>query len=359
MYSSHATRSGVGFDGLFQCGDHACHFFCSADDLSEILVPYFKTGLERNEFCIWVTGSPYGKDRAVSEMRAAMSDFDRRSAAGQIEIFGQDEWYAKLAVLSTAEKVQGWLSRKDEAVALGYAGLRGSGNTPFLDEASWDDFLIYERAIDEAYKDQRIIGLCSYPIHGCSAAAVVDVTHCHRLGLAKRRGRWDLIEVRRHGCEISAQGHDPPAASAWQGEEVRRVIEDQLAMIIGADSERLTLEGGYVHLSGSQAAKLGVLISEFVSNATRYGALSSTQGKLAVRWHVVANGSRHLHIQWTESGMSSLTIPDKIGRGTQLLAAAVENCVRVFNNTGMVCKFELNLESNHLNLLPLGTRNPP
>jgi two-component sensor histidine kinase len=99
------------------------------------------------------------------------------------------------------------------------------------------------------------------------------------------------------------------------------------------------------------SVQLGILISEFASNAARYGALSSTQGKLAVQWHVIANGSRRLHIQWTESGMSSLTIPDKIGRGTRLLAGAVQNCLRVFDNAGTVCTFELNLESSHVNLV--------
>jgi MEDS: MEthanogen/methylotroph, DcmR Sensory domain len=102
MYSSHTTRSGVGLDEPFRWGDHVCHFFRSADDLGEILVPDFKAGLERNEVCVWVTGHPYGRDRAVSEMRAAMSDFDRRTAADQIQIFTQDEWYAKQELMSTA-----------------------------------------------------------------------------------------------------------------------------------------------------------------------------------------------------------------------------------------------------------------
>ena len=232
---------------------------------------------------------------------------------------------------------------------VGYPGVRGSGNTSFLDESTWDDFLIYERAINEAVKDQRIIGLCSYPVDGCSAAAVVDVTRCHRLGLAKRHGHWDLIEVMRHSRETSAVGHDQLVTQ--QGQEVQRVIEDQLAILIGAYPERITLKGAHVHLSESQAAKLGVLISEFATNAARHGALSSVQGKLAVQWRVVINGSRLLHIRWTESGMASLTIPDKIGRGTQLLAGAVQNCIRVFDTAGMECTFELNLESKHVNLV--------
>ena len=341
MYSSISTRRGVGLDGLFQCGDHVCHFYHSADNLGEVLVPYFKAGLERNERCLWVTAHPYGKDRAASEMRVAMPDFDRRTAAGQIQIFGEDEWYATLAAQSTAEKVQCWLSQKDEALALGYAGLRGSGNTSFLDEGSWDDFLIYERAVDEAFRDQRILALCSYPVNGCSANAMLDVTHCHGQGLAKRHGHWDLIEVRGDDRAASAGEHDQHETSALQGADLRQVIEDQLAILIGAFPERISLTGAHVQLSPSQAAKLAVLLSELAANAASYGALSSSQGKVDVQWRLVINGSGCLHIKWTEKGMAGLTIPNKIGRGTQLLARTVENCVRVFHTTGMVCTFEL------------------
>jgi hypothetical protein len=271
-----------------------------------------------------------------------MSDFDRRTSDGQIQIVDQDEWYAKLGALSTAEKVQCWLSQKEEALALGYAGLRGSGNTSFLDEGSWDDFLTYERAVDEAFKDQRILALCSYPINGCSADAMLKVTHCHGHGLAKRNGRWDLIEVKKDGAEASALEHDPLATSAWQGVEFRQVIEDQLALLIGAYPDRISLNGGHhVQLSPSQTAKLAVLFSELVANAARYGALSSTHGKVDVQWRLVVNGSGRLHIEWTEKGMSGLTIPNKIGRGTRLLAGTVQNCERVFHTTGMVCTFEL------------------
>jgi MEDS: MEthanogen/methylotroph, DcmR Sensory domain len=341
MYSSQPIRRGVGLDGLFERGDHVCHFYHAADDLGEVLVPYFKAGLERNERCLWVTAHPYGIERAASEMRVAMSDFDRRTAAGQIQIFDHDEWYAKLAVLSTAEKVQCWLSQKEEALALGFSGLRGSGNTSFLDEGSRDDFLIYERGVDEAFRDRRILALCSYPISMCSADAMLDVTHCHRHGLAKRHGHWDLIEVMSHGREVPGVEHDPRATSAWQGVELRQVIEDQLAIFIGAFPERISLSGGHVQLSPSQTAKLAVLFSELAANAARYGALSSTRGEVDVQWRIVVNGSGRLHIKWIEEGMSGLTIPDKIGLGTRLLAGTVQNCERVFHTTGMVCTFEL------------------
>jgi two-component sensor histidine kinase len=133
------------------------------------------------------------------------------------------------------------------------------------------------------------------------------------------------------------------------GKKFKESSEDQLAILIGAYPERITLKGA--RSSFRVAANLGVLISQFATNAAKTRGLSSVQGKLAVQWRVVINGSRLLHIRWTESGMASLTIPDKIGGRTQLLAGAVQNCMRVFDTAGMECTFELNLESKHVNLV--------
>jgi hypothetical protein len=124
MYSAHSIRRDVRLDALFQPGDHVCHFGSSADELSEILVPYFKAGLERNECCVWITGHPFGKDRAVSEMRAAVPDFDRRTAAGQMRILVQEECRGKYRAMTTAEKVRAWLAEKDEAIRSGYGSAR-------------------------------------------------------------------------------------------------------------------------------------------------------------------------------------------------------------------------------------------
>jgi hypothetical protein len=346
MYSSRSPRSTAEIDSLFQSGDHVCHFFRSAADLSEILVPYFKVGLERNELCVWVTSHPYGKNRATSELRAAMSDFDRRSATGQIQIFDHDEWYAKHAAMSTTEKIQCWLSQRDAGVALGYAGLRCSGNTSFLNKRMWEEFLVYERAVNEAFKDQSIIGLCSYALDTCPAEAVADVVRCHQFALAKRHGRWRLIDVGGQGHKASAvTEHDAFTISGWQC-GLRWLIEDQLAIYIGAYPERVSLKGGHVHLSESLANNLRPLFNELVINAAKYGALSSTRGKLVVQWRVVANGSRNLHIKWSESGISSMTIANNIGLGTQLIAGALQNYTRAFD--GIECTFDLTSDTRSL-----------
>jgi two-component sensor histidine kinase len=104
---------------------------------------------------------------------------------------------------------------------------------------------------------------------------------------------------------------------------------------------RVKLDGRHVSLPALAAAKLRLAVHELAANALTVGALANAQGKLVVRWRVSANSSRRLHVDWTEHGMSGLTIPERIGRGTRVIASTVENYVRIFEPTGMRCTFEL------------------
>lgn len=51
-------NSGIDVIGGIPWGSHFCNFFDSREDLLEILVPYFRTGLINNEFCLWITSDP-------------------------------------------------------------------------------------------------------------------------------------------------------------------------------------------------------------------------------------------------------------------------------------------------------------
>ena len=112
---------------------------------------------------------------------------------------------------------------------------------------------------------------------------------------------------------------------------------------MAADHARIALEGIHVELSRGQTTRLALVVQELVVNATRHGALSSPQGKIAVQWRLSTNGSRRLYLTWAESGASNLAIPEKVGFGTRLIAGLVENYQRVFSPEGMTCTFELSL----------------
>src|SRR5215813_12938387 len=77
-----------------ECGSHLAHVFAAGDELRDVLVPFFKAGLENNERCLWLTGQAFNAEDARSALRAAVPDLDKRERDKQIEIANGDQWYA-------------------------------------------------------------------------------------------------------------------------------------------------------------------------------------------------------------------------------------------------------------------------
>ncbi len=50
--AAETRKTAIGVVGNVPWGTHFCQFYKTKEDLIDILVPYFKAGLENNEFCI-------------------------------------------------------------------------------------------------------------------------------------------------------------------------------------------------------------------------------------------------------------------------------------------------------------------
>jgi PAS domain S-box-containing protein len=145
-----------------QWGSHLAHFFGSGDELRDVLVPYFKAGLENNERCLWVTGQAFTAEEARSALRAAVSHLDKRERDKQIEIANGDEWYAAGEKLRPHDLVSGLMQREQDALGLGYVGLRTNGNCAWVSPDQWADFQEYEGLVQKAVRGRRMICMCSY-----------------------------------------------------------------------------------------------------------------------------------------------------------------------------------------------------
>ncbi len=175
-------------------GTHFCQFYQSKKDLIDIIIPYFKAGLENNEFCFWVTSQPLEVEDAIKAMRDAVPDFHIYMERGQIEIISYIFWCVNGGIYDSERMVNGCFEKLNHAFKSGYEGLRLAVNTSWLKKEEWNDFIDFEKKIDSNVDKCPIIALCSYPLRKCGATKIIDVIINHHFALIKRKGKWENIE---------------------------------------------------------------------------------------------------------------------------------------------------------------------
>ena len=185
---------GIDVVGDVPWGTHLCLFYETTRDITEILVPYFKAGLRHNELCIWVTSEPLPVEGAKAALRKAVKNLDDYINKGQIDILDASEWYTKSGKFHPDVVLDGWIKKESEAVKRGYDGLRLSGNTFWLAESGWREFIDYEAEIENIIGNYRMIAICSYSLHKCGPSEIIDVVENHRYTLVRREGRWELVQ---------------------------------------------------------------------------------------------------------------------------------------------------------------------
>lgn len=213
--------SGIAAVGELPWGSHFCQFYGERVDLVDSLVPYFKAGLENNEQCLWVTSDPFRAEDARTMLRTAVPDLEQRIEHGQIDIIDHGEWYTRAGELTAEQVLKGWIAREDRALSQGYAGLRLTGNTYWLERKDWEGFVDYEARVTETFQSHNILGLCSYCLGKCDSRDVVDVVRNHQFALIRRSGEWELIEsaplktakteLRKLNAELEARVHSRTA----------------------------------------------------------------------------------------------------------------------------------------------------
>jgi two-component sensor histidine kinase len=91
------------------------------------------------------------------------------------------------------------------------------------------------------------------------------------------------------------------------------------------DRDNITIEGVSVGLSARQARMFGLALHELATNAAKYGALSTDDGTVHIRWHLEEGnaGDSQMAVTWEETDGPEITPPERRGFGTRLLKDVV------------------------------------
>ena len=191
---SKIRNSGIDVIGNTPWGTHFCLFYQTKEDLIDILVPYFKAGLENNEYCMWVTSEPLNEKNVEKAIRVAMPNFDEYLKKKQIEIIPYTDWYLRDNTFDFNRVLNGWIEKLENAVENGFEGLRITGNTAWLEKKDWNEFCEYEEEINNVIGNFQMIAICTYSLEKCGSFELLDVLQNHQFALIRRESSWEIFK---------------------------------------------------------------------------------------------------------------------------------------------------------------------
>ena len=117
-----------------------------------------------------------------------------------------------------------------------------------------------------------------------------------------------------------ARAHSLLSSATWQGASLRDLVNGQLQLGT-IDESRLSVEGPDVDLPPEMALHLALVIHELATNANKYGALSTPDGRLSFTWQGTPDG---LALEWAEQGGPAVEPPSRRGFGTALIQRSIQ-----------------------------------
>ncbi|MFC1455813.1 sensor histidine kinase [Microvirga arabica] len=143
-----------------------------------------------------------------------------------------------------------------------------------------------------------------------------------------------------------ARAHDVLTRERWDGAYLADIVAETIDAFSAYDQSRFQCSGPSIRLMPSKALAMAMVLQELATNATKYGALSNTDGKIDLTWSIdETSGVHRFWLRWEEKGGPPVAPPARRGFGTRLiersLAQDLDGDVEItFAPTGVVCSVE-------------------
>jgi PAS domain S-box-containing protein len=193
MGTGTAVKPAVGVFDQIHWGAHLCQLYDSSQDVIDVLVPYFRKGLEENALCLWLAPMPL-RQQVMEALREAIPDLEEYQRRGQIQAIPHTDWYFLDGRFSVSTAIGSAAGALSQARQLGLKGIWVAGDTSWLDKKDWPVMVGYEETLSNLMADVPTVGLCAYPTRAMGIPEALDVFRIHRSILVRREGRWEVAE---------------------------------------------------------------------------------------------------------------------------------------------------------------------
>ncbi len=117
-----------------------------------------------------------------------------------------------------------------------------------------------------------------------------------------------------------AQSHSLLTQSHWTGVLIHALLHEELDQY-GQGGATVSLAGPDLLLTPKASLALSLAVHELATNAAKYGALVTPQGRVSLSWSRSADGGIDLH--WIETGGPAVVPPHRRGFGSKLIEEAL------------------------------------
>ena len=159
--------------------------------------------------------------------------------------------------------------------------------------------------------------------------------------LTRARSVNDYVEAIEGRIKALARAHTLLSDSRWHGADLATLVGEELAPYRAGD--KITFGGPDISLQPATAQGLALALHELATNAAKYGALSSPNGKVSLEWELESDA---LTLKWAESGGPRIVQPSTRNFGLKVIVASIEQQLGGtsafdWNPKGLRCQFSI------------------
>lgn len=151
------------------------------------------------------------------------------------------------------------------------------------------------------------------------------------------RKEKQILEAR---LQALARANRRLTESDWSGLTLDEIIRSELEAYLSC----CDIEGGRIVIDRQYAQSFSLVLHELATNAIKYGALSTREGRVHISWGPKGNGrDRQMVFRWREQGGPPVIPPKRRGFGSRLLTATFARTRSSFDPDGFSCEIEVPL----------------
>lgn len=239
-----------------------------------------------------------------------------------------------------SETVEAWRSNDTEPRSLltkedGEIGTLGMLLDSFMDE------LVASRAARRKAEDQRVLMALELNHRVKNLLTLIDVVARKTFSDLDAKDEIRTFSARLHSI---AAANDLLLEGNSHATSLRQVVEASTKPFHEGHSAQFQIEGPDLELPSGSTVALGMALHELCTNAAKYGALSTKEGRVSIKWSATAReDGPGFELLWQETGGPPVSPPKRTGFGSVIVQRALEQSIKgrvevSFDRTGFSCR---------------------